>query len=323
MAGRCYNLESHGALHDAQFDSTGRWLATASSDGVIRIWSTATSQLVAELKGHRAQVLCLAWADGRFSSTLASGSSDGQVTIWRELQPGCWNSVHQMNVPGAANSIAFSSPDPALVLAVGSGDELGILTMLVRKETASGEQWQVKSITAHDGGVASLTWAPTCSPAVLASGPAIARAANALKMGAGHVRRLATCGADGCVHVWRSDIRGEHFTRESTIDDGVGGGCAPLVGSGMFRCVAWRPNMGLPGSHLAGSRDDGTVVLWAQDSLGLPWKNLAALTVPGDARRLTWAQGGTFLAVSVGDDHGMLFKESAGGEWVQFASVND
>ena len=36
----------------------------------------------AELRGHRAAVLCLAWAEGIEGSLLASGAADGQVILW-------------------------------------------------------------------------------------------------------------------------------------------------------------------------------------------------------------------------------------------------
>ena len=41
-----------------------------------------------------------------------------------------WQILHHKYVPGSARSIGFSAPEPCLVLAIGGGDELGVLTFL-------------------------------------------------------------------------------------------------------------------------------------------------------------------------------------------------
>ncbi|MCB9698824.1 MAG: protein kinase [Alphaproteobacteria bacterium] len=57
----------------------GRWLATAHLDGTARVWSDE-GELLAVLRGHRAQVSVLAFSpDGRW---LATGSWDGDVRQW-------------------------------------------------------------------------------------------------------------------------------------------------------------------------------------------------------------------------------------------------
>ena len=39
--------------------------------------------------------------------------------------------MYQKFVPGSVTSLAFSSPEPYLMLGIGGGDELGVLTVLV------------------------------------------------------------------------------------------------------------------------------------------------------------------------------------------------
>ncbi|CAE8625536.1 unnamed protein product [Polarella glacialis] len=297
----------------------------------IYLCVTVSKDLV-DLRGHRAAVLCVAWAPptgGRSAPTLASGAADGHVAIWRETRPGSgvWSMVHQMNVPGAVNALAFGAAEPNLVLAVGSGDELGILTLLVRKDILAspvqqaGESWQVKALPAHDGGVADLSWKPVGSPLELATGPAVGRAASSgVGQGASKVRRLVTCGADGRVLVWLGDARGEMWKRERFLDDGPDGVCSA---AGLVRSVAWRPNFGLPSSTVAICTEDGLVALWVQDAEGLPWTVQTSWKVQGDARRISWAKAGTFLAVSVQQDGAVLYKESAGGSWLEVASVDE
>ena len=65
----------------------GTWLASASEDGMVRIWDVATGRERAVLHGHTGAVSAVAVApDG---SWLASASDDGTVRIWDVAsQPG-------------------------------------------------------------------------------------------------------------------------------------------------------------------------------------------------------------------------------------------
>jgi WD40 repeat protein len=68
----------HGAA-SAAFSPDGRTLATASADGIVRLWDTATWKVRAELRGHRDRVTALAFGpDGR----LFTGGLDTVVLGW-------------------------------------------------------------------------------------------------------------------------------------------------------------------------------------------------------------------------------------------------
>mmetsp|Transcript_41425 Transcript_41425/g.119876 ORF Transcript_41425/g.119876 Transcript_41425/m.119876 type:complete len:320 (-) Transcript_41425:58-1017(-) len=309
-----YDASRFGALHDAQHDALGRRLATASEDKVVRIWSVERHEVVSELQGHRAPVKTLSWAHGRFSSTLASASSDGQIIIWREVKPGEWQQVYQHHVTGSVSVVAFCPPEYGLVLAVGGLDELGIVNIVSRREILAspvqpaGEQWSTKAFPAHDGGVVGLSWAPSTSAATLATGPAVSRAATHA------TRRLITAGADGRLCVWHADAKMEAWSKQHELSD--------EQHSGTVRDVAWRPNVGIPSSLIASCTEDGLVATWSQEMEGQAWQLRGSWRVGGAARRLAWSRAGTLLAVSVGGAGCELFREGPGAQWELVSNVD-
>mmetsp|Transcript_61404 Transcript_61404/g.171675 ORF Transcript_61404/g.171675 Transcript_61404/m.171675 type:complete len:344 (-) Transcript_61404:87-1118(-) len=319
---------------DASVDSVGSRLVTAWADGTLRICSArADAAPLASLKANKGKVLSVAWGSlrgERIPRLLASGAADGQVTVWRENSVSggsSWNLGHEVYVTGAAAAVAFSPPVEGsaagggaaggpvpLLLAVAGADSLGVVTMLARRETspvnpAASEQWvQAASFPAHPGGVSALGWAPNSSPVALASGPAVARGNSAPLL-----RRLATGGADGAVRIWHSDRKSAMWTEKYQLAD--------ESHSGAIRDLAWRPNPGIPTSILATCTAEGSVAMWQQDTEGQPWFLQACWKVGGDARRLAWSLEGTLLAVSVGDDGSLLYREAAGGQWEQVAEL--
>jgi WD40 repeat protein len=74
-------LEGHeGAVARLAWSPDGRTLASGSwNDPYVRLWS-ASGTVVGKLKGHVGSVVALAWTPG---STLATGSDDTKVCLWR------------------------------------------------------------------------------------------------------------------------------------------------------------------------------------------------------------------------------------------------
>jgi WD40 repeat protein/transcriptional regulator with XRE-family HTH domain len=100
----------------AAFSPDGRTLATSSTDGTLRLWSSAGGTPRATLDDHSGAVFRLVFSpDGR---TLATGSTDGSVRLWNVATglPHALLSGHTSTVIAAA-----FSPD-GRTLATGSTD---------------------------------------------------------------------------------------------------------------------------------------------------------------------------------------------------------
>lgn len=75
-------------INDTQLDYYGKKLATAASDGVVKIWDTADATakpvLKAELRAHNGPVWGVAWAHPRFPGVVASCGYDKLICVYKE-----------------------------------------------------------------------------------------------------------------------------------------------------------------------------------------------------------------------------------------------
>ncbi|KAL2756844.1 hypothetical protein ACRALDRAFT_2026829 [Sodiomyces alcalophilus JCM 7366] len=68
------------AVSQVRISPDGRWIASASADGTVKIWDAATGEHMDTLVGHMAGISCVAWSpDG---GTLATGSDDKAIRLW-------------------------------------------------------------------------------------------------------------------------------------------------------------------------------------------------------------------------------------------------
>jgi len=129
------------------FDSTGKRIATASSDHKIRIWEKKSKvevggssmshsgdtetitewELTDTLHQHLTAVQRIQWADPEFGAILASSSYDKQVSIWEEVeskdfQKKQWNWKLNFIQKEAILDIKFAPKHWGLTLAIAVAD---------------------------------------------------------------------------------------------------------------------------------------------------------------------------------------------------------
>ncbi len=106
------------AISCIKFSPNGTWIASASADATIKIWSSSTGALEHTLEGHLAGVNTLTWSPD--STTLASGSDDKSIRLW-DVATGLAHPTPLIGHHNYVYSLAFSPKGNMLVS--GSYDE--------------------------------------------------------------------------------------------------------------------------------------------------------------------------------------------------------
>lgn len=106
---------NHGSIiQDLAFGPDNRSVATAGSDGVVRVWDAVSGELLAVLEGHSDLVWTVAFSpDGE---ELVTASQDGTARIW-QLSAG----AQALQEPAAGQPAGLSPEGPWWVLAGAEG----------------------------------------------------------------------------------------------------------------------------------------------------------------------------------------------------------
>ncbi|QBS44760.1 WD40 repeat domain-containing protein [Nocardia sp. CS682] len=179
-----------------------KWLASAGSDGLIRLWDLSDPQAITAagpaLTGHRGHVESVAFGpDGR---VLVSAGSDGTVRLWDIHNPAEAGRFGAFDAGTATTSVAFL-PDGRTVVAGAVDGTLNFLNV----ETSQAIRRLGAPVAAHANGIRSLMLAPDAPV-------------------------LATAGEDRTVRLWSID------NPERPIPLG-----APLDSEGAVQAIAFGP----------------------------------------------------------------------------------
>lgn len=185
------------------------WVATASSDGTVRLWEQDSGRELRSLTGHSGSVRALGRSgDGKY---LGTGGNDGSVRIW-EVSSGRLVSTSETG-SSAVLALAFS-PDGQRVVAVGTNGLIRIW------ETSSGAQMRDLSIAPLT--FTAVAFAPKGDTFVVAGNDGVVRLFDLTSDRKPLLYRteheaidsltfdqqgafFAAGGADGKVSIWRTD----------------------------------------------------------------------------------------------------------------------
>eukprot|EP01083_Nonionella_stella_P029608 81467_1 len=309
MAATTVAFESGHAdmIHDAQLDYYGKYLATASSDKLIKVFEVQgdTHSHLVDLAGHDGPVWQVSWAHPKYGKLLASCSYAKQVFIWKEASdsPNTWLKVYEdREFDASVNSVSWAPHELGLILTVGCAD--GRVAVYTFKDN----HWDKVHFHAHAGGVNSVSWGAAMQPG--AALPQEQRDPNQPKP---MVKRFVTGGCDNLVKIWSfSDVNGWQEDKNMDRSDGH---------TDWVRGVAWAPSLGLPTSTVASCSEDKTVRIWTEEN-GF-WKKTATLPFERKVWSVSWSVLGNILAVSQGDNKVSLWKENVDGKWQNLSELDE
>ena len=246
--------------------------------------TTASWTRVKEYRGHEASVNSIAWAPAEFGLVLACASSDGRVSVLT-YQPPPPPQDHQQQQ---------------------------------QQQQEQQPLWKVQVIEAHQIGCNAVSWSPSAIPESLFAVSSSNGETDQEKELVFSPPRLATAGCDNLVKIWRLD------QEDKWVLDGT-----PLEGhSDWVRDVAWAPNIGVPVQVIASCSQDKTVRIWKEHEQQ-PGEWTCSLLTPKDPSffgdvvwRVNWSGSGNLLAVSCGDNHVTLWRETLEGEWECVSNID-
>jgi WD40 repeat protein len=267
-------------------------LASADSDGAVRIWDLETGDERLVLRGHLGGVSALTGVTLAGRELLASVGSDGTVRIW-DLETGVQRTVLQTQPEWVNALCAVTVGGRELLASAGSDGTVRIwdLETAEQRLVLRGNQSGINALCAvsvggrkllasagSDGTVRIWDLETAEQRLVLRGDPSGITALSVVTVGGREL--LASAGSDGTVRIWDLDTVAQR-TILQTQPEWVNALCAVMVGGREL---------------LASAGSDGTVRIWDPET-GIP-----SLTVPtnGIALAIQWIADSLIVGLNTG-----------------------
>eukprot|EP01060_Flectonema_neradi_P005843 TRINITY_DN13912_c0_g1_i1.p1 TRINITY_DN13912_c0_g1~~TRINITY_DN13912_c0_g1_i1.p1 ORF type:complete len:309 (+),score=35.48 TRINITY_DN13912_c0_g1_i1:127-1053(+) len=308
MSRQTLTTAHEGCIHDVQMNYNGRYLATAGSDGRVKIFEVKGGEDVelANIRAHDGGVWQVSWCHSRASGgakMLASAGEDGRVCIWKESGKN-WECIHTVDHihEGGAVAISWSPFEFGAILSSAGAD--GIVAVCTR----SNEGWTTTQFIAHSGGVTGISWAPFLSSCSLVRPIPLQNLASLM--------RFVTCGCDGHLVIWKYTQSLMKWESIQVLSDHCRNGVVAI------RDVQWAKNCGLPFDYIASCADDKAVIVWTQEAPEKNWTHRIVVRSNETPCRVSWSLTGSLLAVSFENRTVSMWKEERSGEWAEVSRIS-
>lgn len=157
---RCLmTLQGHRSVRAIAYSPTGAYVAATSTDGVIRLWSTATGSVTQVLRHDMALIDCVSFSSDE--TRVAASSYNQVIYVWDAADGRLIRRISHFSMV-SQSAVAFSSKDNQVVFACGAWART--------YDISSGKANKGIRTTAHtsyDDSVRSLAisgdWVATCS----------------------------------------------------------------------------------------------------------------------------------------------------------------
>ncbi|GIQ79378.1 hypothetical protein KIPB_000021 [Kipferlia bialata] len=273
------STEHSSSILDVEPDYYGQRIATASSDGSVRVFATGdgSPDLVCQLTHHKGPVYRVAFSHpSHDGGLLATAGEDNTVCILKETSPGTFSVLHSVTY-GAVTCIAWLKVGPVARLAVAcASGHVHVLSAV--QDSPSGLAFEETCQWVADvRGCLSVDWEQSpLSP---------------------DFPRLVTSGLARQISVWK-------LLPEPTLVASMGPQTAAKQGvpfhSSPVHSVRWSPSLTASSSVIASASDD-LLLVWRAGRDGLTWtaeKMRSVDETKGGIHRVAWSITGTMLAVT-------------------------